>query len=146
MPMITTKRWELVHSWKSGSWELEGAWTNEKMMDEINVLDEFRVQNLPSISLKELMGAILEEGVIRKGNIEYNFESLKSIFESWKHFTSNCTNYGRVWVAQDESYLACLVNEKRKCNHGNMRCSDYKPMIDGKSLEELSQGDKVQFT
>ena len=146
MPMITTKRWELIHNWESEGWKIEGKWTEENMMDEINALDEFRLQNIKDMSLKELVDAILESGGVRKGNIEFDFRTLKSIFNSWKFFTTCCENYGRVWVAQDESYTECFIDKNRNCHDGSLRCLDYKPMIKAKSLEELLKGEVVQFT
>ena len=144
MPMVTVKRWELVHEWVSEHWK-EG-WTNEKMQDELDSLEEFRVENIPSMTLKKLVEEIITNGVVRKGNVEFNFSALKSAFHSWIHLTTNCEEYGRIWVTQDESYLACLVDENRKCNGDNKKCKNYKPMINCKSLEELIETEKVQFT
>jgi hypothetical protein len=143
MPMVTTKRWELVHEWVSEHWK-EG-WTNERMQNELDSLDEFRAENFPSMSLKKMVETILTNGIVRKGNVEFNFSNLKAVFGTWIHFTTNCEDYGRIWVAQDESYLACLVDEHRKCNGENKQCKEYKPMINCKSLEELISEEKVQF-
>lgn len=145
MPMIQTFDWETVHSWNSNRWN-NGEWTNEKMQDELEELDKFRKTNLPSYSLVRLVNTIIEDSSIQKGNIVYDFSRLKEIFGTWVHLTTTCKNYGRVWVAQDESYLACLEDEKRKCNHFNTECKDYEPMVKGKSLEELAKEEKVEFT
>ena len=146
MPMVTTKRWELVHNWSSEEWDHQGIWTDAKMQDEINSLDEFRAENVPSMTLKQLVETILTSGIVRKGNVEFNFHNLKVVFGTWSHLTTNCKEYGRYWVAQDESYLACLVDEHRKCNGENKQCKEYNPMINCKPLEELLKTEKVQFT
>lgn len=144
--MVTTKRWELVHNWSSEEWDHQGIWTDAKMQDEINSLDEFRAENVPSMTLKQLVETILTSGIVRKGNVEFNFHNLKVVFGTWSHLTTNCKEYGRYWVAQDESYLACLVDEHRKCNGENKQCKEYNPMINCKPLEELLKTEKVQFT
>jgi len=145
MPMVTTKRWELVHDWNSEEWDHQGAWTNEKMQDELDSLDEFRAENVPSMTLKDLVKQIMTSGIVRKGNVEFNFSGLKGIFHSWSHLTTNCKEYGRIWVAQDESYLACMIDEHRKCDGENKQCKEYKPMINCKTLEELLETEKIQF-
>ena len=147
MPMITTKRWKTVHNWSSEDWDHQGAWTNEKMQDELNALDEFRSSNFPfEVSLKKLVLMIQKDAFLNKGNIEYNFLDLQSVFNIWIHLSTNCKSYGRYWVAQDESYLACLVDENRKCDGENRQCKDYKQMINCKTLEELLKEEKVEFT
>jgi UDP-N-acetylmuramate-alanine ligase len=120
------------------------------MNDELNALDEFREKNFPTLSLKKLID-IIRGDVVRKGNIEYDFSQLRDIFETWEHLTTNCIHYGRIWIAQDESRLACLEEENRLTSGGydtctNHKCKDYKPMIKGKSLDELVKDEKVEFT
>jgi hypothetical protein len=149
--MITTQHWETLFEWKSGSWDSIGEWTADKLTKELDALEDFRRLKLSKDfkCLFDLVGAIESEQEIRVGNIEYEFKSMKDLFSAWRHFTTNCVNYGQVWVAQDESYTACLNDEKRKCNGLMNTCKEYVPMIKEPVLEEMikrSSRVEVQFT
>jgi hypothetical protein len=146
MPMIQTFQWENVHEWVGDKWNEEGHWTDGKMTDELNALDEFRAKTLPKMTLLELVKTIIEERSIRVGNKDYDFQSLYNIFDAWKHFTNTCVNYGREWIAQDESHLRCFEYENKNCDSFNKSCPKYKPMLKLTPIEELAGQVKVVLT
>jgi hypothetical protein len=140
MSMVTTQCWETIHSWDSDKWETEDEWTDAKMIDELNALRRFLKEKIPSMTLNDALEKIEDEGTIRKGNTIYDFTALKEIIGIWNHLSETCKNFGRYWIAQDESYLACLIDEKRSCNrdHQNPACSDYAPMVKLTPISKLA--------
>jgi hypothetical protein len=147
--MITTQKWETIYEWNSDHWNNDGEWTAEKMTEELDALEDFRRSKLSKqFQLLDRLVNDIQIGInIRDKNIEYDFSVLNQLFSLWDHFTITCANYGREWVAQDESYLKCFKGHD--CNGSKRSCSEYKTMVKGPSLEELVKNSSkmvVQFT
>jgi hypothetical protein len=149
--MVTTQHWETIYQWKSDHWDKENEWIEAKMTEELDALEEFRRTKLffKFNCLASLVDAIENDEKIKVKNFNFNFSILSQLFSTWRHLTTNCSNYGTVWVAQDESYPACFMDEKRRCNGKQFSCKEYKKMIQAPILEEMvkkSSKVNVQFT
>lgn len=145
-PVVTMAYWELVHKWKGDEEDYWKNWTEEMMLDELLELDKIRAEVRPKATLLEFIDEIEQANgnVIKVKTRTVDFDSICRIIDSWRHVTTTCQHFGRIWIAQDESHLGCFM--ERKCKYGKKDCPDYEPMLKARSIEELIKGEKVTFT
>jgi len=136
MPLKSTARWVLLHNWNSNHWE---NWTEKMLIDELMELKKFyRKEKIP-YSFKEFINEIERRGGIELNDKIIDFHKVKKIIKTWKHVTTTCTHYVRKWLAQDESRLECEFDIP--CNHFNVNCDKYEPMLKARTLEQILKQD-----
>lgn len=139
MPLLTKVFWKLNHKWDSDHYK---RWTEKMMIDELRDLHKFMVKLAKknpflqdTASLELFIELIRRKHIIEIGNQIIDFTEMSRIIGTWKHVTTTCKHYIREWLAQDESRVGCSYD--RPCNHFNLNCKDYEPMLKARSIEEL---------
>lgn len=134
------KGWKPVHDWSGKAEE----WTEKMMADELKAVAGLLRKMKRKQKLSEFVQKIREEVAVflpasKKAKLPVNklvdFTALIDVFDSWERATVYCKHYGRIWLAQDESYLSCLKQNGYKwrepCDGKKLSgvCRDYEPVV-----------------
>jgi hypothetical protein len=140
MGIVIDARWTLVNNWDFRRLE---EWSETMILNEIIEVANFIKKSKLNVELQVFLRKIELDGSIQVKDKLINFGKLQDILRTWRHLTSTCKHYGRTWIAQDESKTGCFLKRYPSCSGYSPNCEDYKPLINGRSYEELSKMEEI---
>jgi len=146
MPIRAVFHWELILGREYWDNEKHEDWKEEDFKKELVAVKKyFEEIKKKKLLLKDILDELEKSDwnfTIKKkhGMVKevIEFTEIKMLIGNWEFFRKTCTRYGRIWIAQDESHLACFETDK-SCPYfpNQSQCNKYSPMADFRPLEEI---------